>query len=412
LRRQLRGLPAPELLPLREPRQAALAIGTPRRGRAPARQRPWTKLGARPSAWRASSPTRRCDFDLPTRQAELEELNGQSVDPNLWDDPERAQAVLRRADEIREEIGFWTDLERQATELVGLTELAAAEPDGGASMRADLEASLAGLQSAWASAEQRLLLGGPYDERPAIVSVYAGAGGTESQDWAEMLLRMYLRWAEQHRYKTEILDQSEGEEAGLKSVTAAIGGRWAYGRLRSERGVHRLVRISPFDSQKRRHTSFALVEVMPEVPPDAEIEIREDDLKIDTYRSSGAGGQHVNKTDSAVRITHLPTGIVVTCQNERSQAQNKERAMAVLRAKLVERAEEEREAEMARLRGEHVEAGWGNQIRSYVLQPYTMVKDLRTGVETSNPTAVLDGDLDAFIEGYLRSQIGTGDGAS
>jgi peptide chain release factor 2 len=350
---------------------------------------------------------------LPARQTELEELNAQAVDPNLWDDPERAQSVLRRADELREEIGFWTDLERQANDLADLSELAAAEPDGGESMRAELQGSLSALQGAWAEAEQLLLLGGPYDERPAIVSVYAGAGGTESQDWAEMLLRMYLRWAERQKYKTEILDQSEGEEAGLKSVTAAVDGRWAYGRLRSERGVHRLVRISPFDSQKRRHTSFALVEVMPEVPPDAEIEIREDDLKVDTYRSSGAGGQHVNKTDSAVRITHLPTGIVVTCQNERSQAQNKERAMAVLRAKLVERAEEEREAEMARLRGEHVEAGWGNQIRSYVLQPYTMVKDLRTGVETSNPTAVLDGDLDAFIEGYLRSQIGTnGDGAA
>jgi peptide chain release factor 2 len=254
--------------------------------------------------------------------------------------------------------------------------------------------------------ESRLLLSEPYDERPAIVSVYAGAGGTESQDWAEMLLRMYLRWAERNRYRTEILDQTEGEEAGLKSVTVAIDGRWAYGRLRSERGVHRLVRISPFDSQNRRHTSFALVEVMPEVPEDAAIEIDERDLTVDTYRASGAGGQHVNKTDSAVRITHLPTGIVVTCQNERSQIQNRERAMAVLRAKLVERAEEEREAEMARLRGEHVEAGWGNQIRSYVLQPYTMVKDLRTGVETSNPSAVLDGDLDAFIEGYLRSRIG------
>jgi peptide chain release factor 2 len=254
--------------------------------------------------------------------------------------------------------------------------------------------------------EARLLLSEPYDERPAIVSVHAGAGGTESQDWAEMLLRMYLRWAERNKYRTEILDQTEGEEAGLKSVTVAIDGRWAYGRLRSERGVHRLVRISPFDSQNRRHTSFALVEVMPEVPEDAAIEIDERDLKVDTYRASGAGGQHVNKTDSAVRITHLPTGIVVTCQNERSQIQNRERAMAVLRAKLVERAEEEREAQMARLRGEHVEAGWGNQIRSYVLQPYTMVKDLRTGVETSNPGGVLDGDLDAFIEGYLRSRIG------
>jgi len=273
-------------------------------------------------------------------------------------------------------------------------------------MAADLQRDLASLSADWNRMEARLLLSEPYDERPAIVSVHAGAGGTESQDWAEMLLRMYLRWAERNKYRTEILDQTEGEEAGLKSVTVAIDGRWAYGRLRSERGVHRLVRISPFDSQNRRHTSFALVEVMPEVPADAAIEIDERDLKVDTYRASGAGGQHVNKTDSAVRITHLPTGIVVTCQNERSQIQNRERAMAVLRAKLVELAEEEREAEMARLRGEHVEAGWGNQIRSYVLQPYTMVKDLRTGVETSNPGAVLDGDLDAFIEGYLRSRIG------
>jgi len=287
-----------------------------------------------------------------------------------------------------------------------MAELAAADDDGGESLRTDLEKDLADLGADWRRMEAQLLLSEPYDARPAIVSVYAGAGGTESQDWAEMLLRMYLRWAERNRFRTEILDQTEGEEAGLKSVTVSIDGRWAYGRLKSERGVHRLVRISPFDSAKRRHTSFALVEVMPEVDEAAAVEIRDDDLRVDTYRASGAGGQHVNKTDSAVRITHLPTGIVVTCQNERSQAQNKERAMAVLRAKLVERAEEEREQEMARLRGVHVEAGWGNQIRSYVLQPYTMVKDLRTGVETGNPTAVLDGDLDAFINGYLRSRIG------
>jgi peptide chain release factor 2 len=350
---------------------------------------------------------------LPARQTELEELTARSADPNLWDDPAEAQRVLRRADELRDEIGFWDDLRERAAGLAEMAELAAADAETDGALRDDLEADLKALQSSWMQAEQRLLLGGDYDERPAIISIYAGAGGTESQDWAEMLLRMYLRWAERQRYRTEILDQSEGEEAGLKSVTASIDGRWAYGRLRSERGVHRLVRISPFDSQKRRHTSFALVEVMPEVPPDAEIEIRDDDLRVDTFRSSGAGGQHVNKTDSAVRITHLPTGIVVTCQNERSQMQNRERAMAVLRAKLVERAEEEREAELARLRGQHVEAGWGNQIRSYVLQPYTMVKDLRTGVETANPTAVLDGELDPFIEGYLRSQIGTdGDSAA
>jgi peptide chain release factor 2 len=343
---------------------------------------------------------------LPAKELELAELTSRSSDPGLWNDQAAAQTVLRRADELREEIGSWRELGARARALSEMAELAAAEPDSGAELAADLEHELAALTADWNRMEGRLLLSEPYDERPAIVSVHAGAGGTESQDWAEMLLRMYLRWAERNRYRTEILDQTEGEEAGLKSVTVAIDGRWAYGRLKSERGVHRLVRISPFDSQNRRHTSFALVEVMPEVPEDAVVEIDERDLRVDTYRASGAGGQHVNKTDSAVRITHLPTGIVVTCQNERSQTQNRERAMAVLRAKLAERAMEEREAEMARLRGQHVEAGWGNQIRSYVLQPYTMVKDLRTGVETSNPTAVLDGDLDDFIEGYLRSRIG------
>ncbi len=348
---------------------------------------------------------------MPAKESELAELTQRSADPNLWDDPRAAQALLRRAEELREEIGGWRSLEARATGLAELAELAGAEDDGGETMRPDLERDLTVLGEDWVRMESRLLLSGPYDGRGAIVSVHAGAGGTESQDWAEMLLRMYLRWGERNRFATEILDSTEGEEAGLKSVTFAIDGRWAYGRLRSERGVHRLVRISPFDSQKRRHTSFALVEVMPEVADEVSVQIEERDLKIDTYRSSGAGGQHVNKTDSAVRITHLPTGIVVTCQNERSQAQNKERAMAVLRGRLVERREEEREAERARLRGVHVEAGWGNQIRSYVLQPYTMVKDLRTGVETSNPTAVLDGELEPFIEGYLRSRVGQGDSA-
>ncbi len=319
--------------------------------------------------------------------------------------------MLRRADELREEIATWRGLEARARGLAEMAELAGADPEEGASLLPDLQRDLEQLQRDWTGMESRLLLSEPYDARPAILSVHAGAGGTESQDWAEMLLRMYLRWAERHRFKTEILEQTEGEEAGLKSVTASIDGRWAYGQLKSERGVHRLVRISPFDSQKRRHTSFALVEVMPEVEEDQEIEIDEKEVRVDTYRASGAGGQHVNKTDSAVRMTHLPTGIVVTCQNERSQAQNRERAMAVLRSKLIERQMEEREAEMARLRGEHVEAGWGNQIRSYVLQPYTMVKDLRTNVETSNPTAVLDGELDPFIEGYLRSRIGETSGA-
>jgi peptide chain release factor 2 len=313
--------------------------------------------------------------------------------------------MLRRAEELRDEIALWGALEKRARALAEMAELAAGDEDAEA-LAPDLERDLAALQADWSRMEGQLLLSEPYDERPAIVSVHAGAGGTESQDWAEMLERMYLRWADDHGYRTEILDQTEGEEAGLKSVTFSVSGRFVYGRLRSERGVHRLVRISPFDSQKRRHTSFALVEVMPEVAEDAAVEIDDKDLRVDTYRASGAGGQHVNKTDSAVRITHLPTGIVVSCQNERSQHQNRERAMTVLRGKLVERQMEEREAEMARLRGQHVEAGWGNQIRSYVLQPYTMVKDLRTGVETSNPTAVLGGDLDPFIEGYLRSRVG------
>jgi peptide chain release factor 2 len=308
---------------------------------------------------------------------------------------------MRRAEELRSGIAAWRELEARAAGLAEMAELAAADDaDEAAAIQPDLERDLGSLTADWTRMEQQLLLSEPFDERGAIVSIHAGAGGTESQDWAE-----------RNRFRTEILEATEGEEAGLKSVSFSIDGRWAYGRLRSERGVHRLVRISPYDSQKRRHTSFALVEIMPEVPEDAAVEIDEKDLRVDTYRSSGAGGQHVNKTDSAVRLTHLPTGIVVAVQSERSQHQNRERAMSVLRAKLVERQEEEREAELAALRGEHVEAGWGNQIRSYVLQPYTMVKDLRSSVESSNPTAVLDGDLDQFIQGYLRWRVGPGDGA-
>ncbi|MDQ4035497.1 MAG: peptide chain release factor 2 [Chloroflexota bacterium] len=370
----------------------------------------WTQLGTRRSAWRAWSRKLRCVFDHDGKEAELAELTERSSDPNLWNDPAAAQRTMRRAEELRSEIETWKSLDERASGLAEMAEMAAADPEEAASLQPDLERDLAALQADWGRLEQLLLLGEPFDERGAIVSVHAGAGGTESQDWAEMLLRMYLRWAERHRFGTEILEATEGEGAGLKSVSFSIDGRWVYGRLRSERGVHRLVRISPFDSQKRRHTTFALVEVMPEVPEDAAVEIDEKDLRVDTYRASGAGGQHVNKTDSAVRLTHLPTGIVVAVQSERSQHQNRDRAMSVLRAKLIERQEEDRETEMARLRGEHVEAGWGNQIRSYVLQPYTMVKDLRTGVETSNPTAVLDGDLDAFIEGYLRSRVGSGNG--
>jgi peptide chain release factor 2 len=274
-------------------------------------------------------------------------------------------------------------------------------------LTAELESAGTELERDFGRERTALLFNGPYDEKPGILTISAGAGGTEATDWAEMLLRMYLRWAERHRWKTEIVDQQEGETAGLKSVTLAVHGRRAYGWLRAERGVHRLVRISPYDAQKRRQTTFALVEVLPEVDDDVEIELNWDEIRVDTFRSQGAGGQHVNKTDSAVRLTHLPTGIVAQSQNERSQTQNKETAIKVLKGRLLERALEEKEAELRQIRGEHVEAGWGNQIRSYVLHPYQMVKDLRTGVETSNTGAVLDGDLDTFMQAELE-RLATG----
>jgi peptide chain release factor 2 len=279
-----------------------------------------------------------------------------------------------------------------------------AQDDSDQSLLNDVAREAAELGAEYAVARRDLLFGGEYDQRNALLTISAGAGGTEATDWAEMLLRMYLRWAERHRFASEILDQTEGEETGLKSVTVAIDGRYAYGYLRAERGVHRLVRISPFDSQKRRHTTFALLEVLPEVESDVEVELDWDEIRVDTYRSTGAGGQHVNKTDSAVRLTHLPTGIVAQSQNERSQMQNKETAAKILQARLLQKAVEAREAEIRKLRGEHVEAGWGNQIRSYVLHPYQMVKDHRTEVETGNTAAVLDGDLDVFMQAELERE--------
>lgn len=295
-------------------------------------------------------------------------------------------------------------LTRRLKDAADLIELASAEED--AAVLDEVAEEAAGLSKEVSRLDFEVLLAGEYAENDAILSIHAGAGGTESQDWARMLMRMYMRWAEARRYEVSIIQMSEGEEAGIKSADIEISGRFAYGYLRAERGVHRLVRLSPFDSAHRRHTSFALVEVMPVTEEDEDLEINPEDLRIDTYRSTGAGGQHVNKTESAVRITHLPTGVVVTCQNERSQIQNRELALRVLRSRLLERQLEERHVEQARIKGEHVEAGWGNQIRSYVLHPYTMVKDLRTSVETSNAQAVLDGDLDAFIEAYLRAPRG------
>ena len=308
--------------------------------------------------------------------------------------------MLREADGLRTEVGHWRELLGRADELLTLLELVeeSADPE----LQAELDTTASRLAADFRTSRSQLMFNGPYDAGSAILSISAGAGGTEATDWAEMLRRMYLRWADTHHFKTEVVDEQEGEQAGIKSATIEVDGRYAYGYLRAERGVHRLVRISPFDAQNRRQTTFALVEVMPEAEDDIEIELDWDEIRVDTYRSQGAGGQHVNKTDSAVRLTHLPTGIVAQSQNERSQTQNKETAIKVLKARLLERALEEKEAQLRALKGEHVEAGWGNQIRSYVLHPYQMVKDLRTNHETSNTTAVLDGDLDAFMLAELE----------
>lgn len=306
---------------------------------------------------------------------------------------------MQRLSDLQEEIEAWKRL-RQAIE--DAAELAALEDE---ELADDLAQEADRLEAELDRAEFRLMLSGPYDQGNAILAIHAGAGGTDSQDWASMLLRMYLRWAESHNHKTEILDSMEGDGAGIKSATIGISGRYTYGYLRSERGVHRLVRLSPFDAAHRRHTSFVLVEVWPDIEENADVEIDPSDLQVDTYRASSAGGQHMQKNETAVRITHQPTGIVVQCENERSQGQNRETAMRILRARLIQRQEEERRQQIDDLKGEHVEAGWGNQIRSYVLHPYQMVKDHRTDHETGNVQGVLDGDLDPFMEAYLRHTL-------
>ncbi len=325
------------------------------------------------------------------------------MQPDLWADQMEAQAFTKRLSLLQEELGEWNGLGRRAGELRELLELATEEEDE--SLSAELEAEVATLAKDLGRSEFRLLFQGEYDAESALLAIHAGAGGTDSQEWVERLLRMYLMWADSRGFKARMIDSSLGEEAGFKSVTVEVNGKYAYGHLKAERGVHRLVRLSPFDAAHRRHTSFALVEVLPSIENETEVEIDANDLRIDTFRSSSAGGQHVNKTDSAVRITHVPTGIVATCQNERSQAQNRVTAMKVLRARLLERELREQEEEQARLKGEHVSAEWGNQIRSYVMHPYTMVKDHRTDLERGNVEAVLNGDLDDFIEAYLRSTI-------
>lgn len=323
--------------------------------------------------------------------------------PDFWNDQEQAQKVINEANALKDQVNEFKEMNELYENLELTYELVKEEND--AELQAELETELEKLTNRLDQYELQLLLSDEYDKNNAILELHPGAGGTESQDWGSMLLRMYTRWAESKGFKVETLDYLPGDEAGIKSVTLGIKGHNAYGYLKAEKGVHRLVRISPFDSSGRRHTSFVSCDVMPEFNDDIEVEIRPEDLRIDTYRSSGAGGQHINKTESAVRITHLPTGIVVSCQTERSQIQNRERAMNMLKSKLYQRELEEKEKALAEIRGEQKEIGWGSQIRSYVFHPYSMVKDHRTGVETGNVQAVMDGDLDPFINAYLRSRI-------
>ncbi|MFL7893471.1 MAG: peptide chain release factor 2 [Anaerolineales bacterium] len=339
-------------------------------------------------------------LDLATREERLAELQKQAEIPTLWDDPDSAQQLMKQISNLKEEVEEWQTLRENITDTLELAQL------GDTSMQEELERETKLIEAEVARREFEAMLSGPYDRGDALLAIHAGAGGTDSQDWAEMLQRMYLRWAERNGYQTDILDTTPGEEAGIKSTTVSVGGRYAYGYLRAEKGVHRLVRLSPFDSAHRRHTSFAMVEVLPRVEDNSDIKINNDDLRIDVFRSSGAGGQNVQKNATAIRITHIPTGIVVSCQNERSQLQNKQNAMTVLRSRLLEIKQQEQDEKIAQLRGEYQKAEWGSQIRSYVLHPYQMVKDHRTDYETGNTQAVLDGDLDGFIEAYLRSQVG------
>lgn len=338
-------------------------------------------------------------LDLDGMRRDIAELREQSADPDLWSDQERAQSVTRRLSHLESELGRVESLRQRLDDVATLYELAEEMDD--ADTRAEAGGELASLHKAVQQLEVRTLMSGEYDAREALVTINAQAGGVDAADWAEQLQRMYLRWAERHGYPTEVYDTSYAEEAGIKSTTFTVKAPYAYGTLRGEHGTHRLVRISPFDNQGRRQTSFAGLDVVPVVEQSDHVDIDENDLRVDVYRSSGPGGQGVNTTDSAVRITHLPTGIVVSCQNERSQLQNKATAMNVLQAKLLERKRQEDAEKLSELRGDTT-TSWGTQIRNYVLHPYQIVKDLRTGVEAGNPSAVLDGEIDEFVEAEIR----------
>jgi len=344
-------------------------------------------------------------FDADGRQSRLAELESSQMDPAFWSNQDRAREVVQEIKQLKSWVTPFADLAARTADAVGMAELLEAEPDE--AMAAELQAEVDRLEAMVAALEVRGMLQGPDDARDAILTIHPGAGGTESQDWAEMLMRMYVRWAERRGYDVSVLDLVEGEEAGIKSATLGIAGEFAYGYLRAEKGVHRLVRISPYDSQARRHTSFASVFVYPDIDDTIEVDLREEDIRMDVFRASGAGGQHVNKTSSAVRLTHEPTGIVVSCQQERSQGKNKATAMKMLRAALYQRKLEEQEAARAAVEATKTDNSWGNQIRSYVFQPYTMVNDHRTELKLGDVQRVMDGDIDAFIEAYLKGAGGT-----
>ncbi|NPC94301.1 peptide chain release factor 2 [Bacillus sp. WMMC1349] len=345
----------------------------------------------------------RGSLDLEAKEAKISELEEQMADPNFWGDQQKAQTIINEANALKDYVNTYKSLSESHEELQMTHDLLKEDPDD--ELQAELITELKNLTKQFNEFELQLLLSEPYDKNNAILELHPGAGGTESQDWGSMLLRMYTRWSERRGFKVETLDYLPGDEAGIKSVTLLIKGHNAYGYLKAEKGVHRLVRISPFDSSGRRHTSFVSCDVMPEFNEEIDIEIRTEDIKVDTYRASGAGGQHVNTTDSAVRITHLPTGVIVTCQTERSQIKNREHAMKMLKSKLYQRRIEEQQAQLDEIRGEQKEIGWGSQIRSYVFHPYSLVKDHRTNTEMGNVQAVMDGDIDTFIDAYLRSKL-------